>query len=148
MTSYRQNMYHIVFRTKDSRYTINQENVDQLYAYIGGTIKKKSCHLYRINGIENHIHLLKDLHPSIAQADFMRDVKVYSSMWMKESGLFPNFVGWAEGYGSFTCSYRDSDRIIEYIINQQEHHKKLSFEEEYRALLAEYGVVIDERFFP
>lgn len=69
-------------------------------------------------------------------------------MWMKESGFFPNFVGWAEGYGSFTCSYRDSDRIIEYIKNQQEHHKKLSFEEEYRALLAEYGVVIDERFFP
>jgi len=69
-------------------------------------------------------------------------------MWMKESGLFNSFDGWAEGYGSFTCSYRDSDRIIEYIKNQQGHHKKQSFEEEYRALLAEYGVEIDERFFP
>jgi len=141
-------MYHIVFRTKDSMHTINQLNVDQLYAYIGGTIKKKNCHLYRINGIENHIHILTDLHPSLALADFMRDIKVFSSMWMKESGLFDSFEGWAEGYGSFTCSYRDSDRIIEYIKNQQEHHKKHSFEEEYRSLLAEYGVKIDERFFP
>ena len=141
-------MYHIVFRTKEGRFSINQANVNQLYAYIGGTINKKHCHLYRINGIENHIHMLTDLHPSIALADFMRDIKVYSSLWMKESGLFHGFQGWAEGYGSFTCSYRDSDRIINYIMMQQEHHKKQSFEEEYRSLLTEYGVVIDERFFP
>jgi len=148
MSSYRQIMYHIVFRTKEGRFTIDQTNVNQLYAYIGGTIKKKNCHLYRINGIENHIHMLTDLHPSIALADFMRDIKVYSSMWMKESGLFHGFEGWAEGYGSFTCSYRDSDKVIDYIKMQQEHHKKRTFEDEYRTLLAESGVVIDKRFFP
>lgn len=148
MSSYRQIMYHIVFRTKEGRFTIDQTNVSQLYAYIGGTIRNKNCHLYRINGIENHIHMLTDLHPSLPLADLMRDIKVYSSLWMKECGLFNGFEGWAEGYGAFTCSYRDSDKIIDYIKMQQEHHKKHSFEDEYRVLLAEYGVAIDERFFP
>ncbi|MEI6050893.1 MAG: transposase, partial [Bacteroidota bacterium] len=72
MSSYRQLLYHLVFRTKDSTPTIKQDNVDQLYAYITGIIKNKNSHLYRINGIENHLHIITDLHPSIALADFMR----------------------------------------------------------------------------
>ena len=148
MSSYRQLMYHLVFRTKDSLPTIKQEDVDQLYAYISGIIKHKNSHLYRINGVENHLHILTDLHPSIAPADFMREVKVSSSLWMKSNDLFPAFNGWAVGYGSFTCSYRDMGRLIDYVKNQQEHHKRMTFEEEYRILLIEYGVKIDERFFP
>jgi REP element-mobilizing transposase RayT len=148
MSSYRQLLYHLVFRTKDSLPTIKQNHVDQLYAYISGIIKHKNSHLYRINGVENHLHILTDLHPSIALADFMREVKVSSSLWMKCSDLFPAFNGWAEGYGSFTCSYMDKGRLIDYIKSQQEHHRKKSFEEEYRSLLIESGVKIDERFFP
>ena len=71
MSSYRQLLYHLVFRTKDSLPTIKQDNADQLYAYITGIIKHKNSHLYRINGVENHLHILTDLHPSIALADFM-----------------------------------------------------------------------------
>ena len=67
---------------------------------------------------------------------------------MKSSGLFPSFKGWAEGYGSFTCSYKDLDRLVEYIKNQTEHHKKITFEEEYRILLLECGITPDEKFFP
>jgi putative transposase len=78
----------------------------------------------------------------------MREVKASSSLWMKESGLFPSFIGWAEGYGSFTCSYMDLGRLIDYVKNQQEHHRKKSFEDEYMSLLIESGVKIDERFFP
>jgi hypothetical protein len=88
------------------------------------------------------------MHPSIATADFMREVKVSSSLWMKSSDLFPGFKGWAVGYGSFTCSYKDIDRLIEYIKYQQEHHRKMTFEDEYRILLIEYGITPDERFFP
>jgi hypothetical protein len=88
------------------------------------------------------------MHPSIAPMDFMRDVKVSTSLWMKRSGLFPAFKGWAEGYGSFTCSYKDMGRLVEYIKNQKEHHKKITFEEEYRILLLEYGITPDEKFFP
>ena len=72
MSSYRQLLYHIVFRTHDSQPTIKQKHADQLYAYITGIIKNKNSHLYCINGIENHLHILTDVHPSIALADFVR----------------------------------------------------------------------------
>jgi hypothetical protein len=67
---------------------------------------------------------------------------------MKEKKLFPLFEGWAEGYGSFTISFMDLGRLADYVINQKEHHKKKTFEAEYRILLLESGVKIDERFFP
>ncbi|MGE5419238.1 MAG: IS200/IS605 family transposase [Chloroflexota bacterium] len=148
MSSYRQHLYHLVIRTKNSHPTINQKNTDQLYGYITGIIKNKDCHLYRINGIENHIHILTDIHPSIAPADFVKELKVSTSIWMKNSGLFQKFQGWSEGYGSFTCSFKDLDRLIEYIKNQQEHHRKETFEEEYRLLIQDSGMKIDERYFP
>jgi putative transposase len=148
MSSYRQHLYHIVFRTKDSLPTIKQDHVNDLYAYITGIIKHKNSHLYRLNGVENHLHILTDMNPSIAPIDFVKDIKVSSSIWMKSSNLFPAFEGWAVGYGSFTCSYKDIDILIDYIKNQQLHHKKISFEEEYRKLLLEYGIIPDEKYFP
>jgi REP element-mobilizing transposase RayT len=147
MSSYRQLLYHLVFRTRESRPVINQDHAAELYAYISGIIKNKNGHLYRINGVEDHLHILTDLHPSIALADFMREIKVSSSMWMKNCGHFRSFIGWAEGYGSFTCSYMDMGRLVDYIRNQQEHHRKKTFEQEYRSLLMESGVKIDERYF-
>ena len=148
MSSYRQLLYHIVFRTKNSMPSVNPEHADQLFSYITGIIKNKNSHLYCINGTENHLHILTDLHPSFALSDFMRELKVSTSVWMKERGLFPSFDGWADGYGSFTCSYLDLGDIIDYIKNQQEHHKKSSFEEEYRSLIMKSGIKIDERYFP
>jgi REP element-mobilizing transposase RayT len=148
MSSYRQHLYHIVFRTKDSIPTIRQDHVNDLYAYFTGIIKNKKSHLYRINGVENHLHILTDINPSLAPIDFMRDIKVSSSLWMKKSGFFPAFNSWAVGYGSFTCSYKDIDRLIEYVKNQQEHHKKITFDEEYRKLLLDNGITPDEKYFP
>jgi len=148
MSSYRQLLYHLVFRTKGSLPSIKQENSAKLYAYITGIVKNKNSHLYRINGTENHVHILTDIHPSFSLADSMREMKVATSVWMKESGSFPLFDGWAEGYGAFSCSYVDLGRLIDYINGQQEHHKKKSFEDEYRILLMESGIKIDERYFP
>jgi putative transposase len=148
MSSYRQHLYHIVFTTKHNLDTIKQDHVNELYAYITGIIKNKNSHLYRINGIENHVHILTDIHPSIASADFVRDIKASSSFWIKNTILFPSFIGWEEGYGSFTCSYRDLNMLIEYIKNQQDHHKTVTFEDEYRRLLLEAGITPDERYFP
>ena len=99
MSSYRQHLYHIVFRTKDRQPTIRQNNAHELFSYITGIIKKKNSHLYRINGVENHLHILTDMNPSIAPIDFVKDIKVSSSIWMKRSNLFPVFNGWAVGYG-------------------------------------------------
>jgi REP element-mobilizing transposase RayT len=137
-----------VFRTQSSQPVIKKDQADQLYSYIAGIIKNKNSHLYRINGTENHMHILTDIHPSIALADFVREIKVSSSLWMKNNRLFPSFKGWAEGYGSFTCSYMDMGRIIDYIKYQQEHHRKNTFEEEYRSLLLESGIRVDEKYFP
>ena len=148
MSSYRQHLYHIVFTTKHNLDTIKQDHVNELYAYITGIIKNKNSHLYRINGIENHVHILTDIHPSIASADFVRDIKASSSFWIKNTILFSSFIGWEEGYGSFTCSYRDLNMLIEYIKNQQDHHKTVTFEDEYRRLLLEAGITPDERYFP
>jgi REP element-mobilizing transposase RayT len=128
--------------------TIDCSNAKQLFSYIGGIIKNKNSHLYRINGVENHLHILTGIHPSIALADFIRDLKVSSSVWMKNSGLFPLFSGWSDRYGAFTCSYSDAGDIIEYIKNQQEHHKKEVFEDEYRNLILLSGISIDEKYFP
>jgi putative transposase len=75
MSSYRQILYHLVFRTKDSRKTLVQAHSRELYAYIMGIIRNKNCFLYRINGMENHLHILCDLHPTIALADYVRDIK-------------------------------------------------------------------------
>ena len=127
MSSYRQVLYHLVFRTKNSQKTLSPAHSNELYAYITGIIKNKNCFSYQINGIEDHLHILSDLHPSIALADFMRDIKTASSIWLKQSGNFPNFKGWADGYAAFTYASRDKEMIVNYIKNQQTHHKKESF---------------------
>ena len=143
--SYRQILYQIVFGTKYRRPTINETHCTELYQYIWGIVKSKNCHLFRINGVEDHIHILSDLHPSVALADLVKDIKAGSSRWMKESGLFPEFEGWADGYGAFTYSIRERDKIISYIKRQKEHHKKVSFVEEYSTLLEENGLRYEEK---
>lgn len=102
--------------------------------------------MYRINGIEDHIHIFCDIHPSIALADFIKDIKVSSSLWMKASGKFPEFVGWQDGYGAFTYSIREKDKIINYVKNQKEHHKTETFYDEYKRLLTENGVEFNEKY--
>ncbi len=148
MSSYRKILYHIVFRTRDSQKTLPLEYADELYKYIWGFVKQRDSVLFRINGVEDHIHMLIDLHPNQALAVFMRDLKTSSSLWLKSSLNFPRFNGWAEGYAALTYAYCDKDMIIEYIKNQREHHKIISFIDEYRKLLVEHGIEIDERYFP
>jgi putative transposase len=148
MSSYRNILYHLVFHTKGSQKTIDANNIRELFAYIMKILDSKHCKLYRINGVEDHVHILCDLHPSIALADLMRDIKTRSSHWMKQSNKFPRFSGWAESYGAFTYAYRDKTKIVQYIINQQEHHKKLTYEKELQRLVKEQGLTFDEKYFP
>jgi putative transposase len=148
MSSYRQILYHLIFRTKDSRKTLVQEHSRELYAYLMGFIKNNNCFLYRINGMEDHLHILCDLHPTIALANYMRDMKTSSSIWLKQTGKFPAFEGWADGYAAFTYAWKDKDMIVNYIKNQQEHHKKETFEDELRRLLEEHGIEVNEKYFP
>jgi len=146
MNSYRQILYHIVFCTFDRKNNIPNENQDELYKFIWGIIKNRKGVLYRINGMENHLHILSDLHPTVALSDFIKEIKTATNTWMKASGNYPKFTSWAEGYCALTYSIRDKDMIVNYIKNQQEHHKKVSFEDEYRSLLRENGIEWDEKY--
>jgi REP element-mobilizing transposase RayT len=121
-------------------------NRDQLYKYIWGILQNKRCHLYRINGVEDHLHIVTHLHPSVALAGLIKDIKIASSLFIKEQSLFPDFVSWQEGYGAFTYSIKERERLINYVKNQEEHHKKSSFKEEFIALLNEHGVAFDEKY--
>ena len=147
MSAHRQILYHIIFRTKESRKTICPEYREDLYKYIWGIVKNKNCTLFRINGMEDHIHILSDLHPSVALADYVREIKVASSKWLKASGLFPDFNGWGIKYCALTYSYGDRDTIINYIKKQQEHHKRESFQDEIRRIFEEQGIDLDEKWF-
>jgi len=147
MSAYRQILYHIVFRTKASEETIDLHHLNRLKNYISGIIENKKCVSFKINGMEDHIHILSDLHPSIALADYIKDIKVASSKWMKESGLFPNFRGWGIKYCALTYSYKERDILINYINNQQEHHKKESFRDEILRFFREHGIELDEKWF-
>lgn len=147
MSSYRQVFYHIVFHTQGAEKTITDSHCKDLYNYIWGIVKNKNSKLYQINGIEDHIHMLVDIHPTLPVSDFVRDIKSFSSGWMKQTGHFPKFKGWAEGYGVFSVSYREKDIIIGYIKKQKEHHRNVGFEEEYRKLLLDQGITIDERYY-
>ncbi|MCD7972460.1 MAG: transposase [Candidatus Azobacteroides sp.] len=145
--SYTQILYHIVIRTKSSFCTIPREHFLQLYKYIWGIIRNKKGTLYRINGVEDHIHLVCDLPPCISLANYVKDIKVASSLWMKHSGLFPSFDGWSKGYCALTYSYKGKDILIRYVKNQQAHHKRETYREEIARFFAEMGVEVDERFF-
>jgi putative transposase len=146
MGVYKQIIYQIVFSTKNRKHAIDSNNEKELFQYIHGIVKNKQGKLYRINGMEDHLHILSDLHPTICLSDFVKDIKISSNKWMKESGKFPDFENWQEGYGAFTYSIREKDMIIQYIKNQKEHHKTETFEEEYKRLLIENGIEFDEKY--
>jgi REP element-mobilizing transposase RayT len=111
-----------------------------------GHLKKKNCHLYRINGIEDHIHIATHLHPIVNLSSLIKDIKLASSSFIQEQFLFRNFAGWQDGYAAFTYSFRDKDALIEYIKNQEEHHRKISSRDELIRLLDEHGVEFDEKY--
>jgi putative transposase len=147
MSTYTQILYQIVFSTKKREKTLKKENRTELYQYIWGILRNKKCHLYRINGVEDHLHIIMHLHPTIALSSLIKDIKVASSGHIKEKGLFPDFQGWQEGYGAFTYSIGAKDALIEYVKNQEAHHAQFSYQDELRGLLEEHGVEFDEKYF-
>jgi len=146
MSSHRQVLFHFVFGTKNRKLSIAESNAEDLYRYIWGIIKNCKGKLYRINGMQDHIHILTDLPPTLAISEYIKTIKVASSLWMKDCGKYPEFEGWQEGYGAFTHSIWEKDKMINYIKNQKEHHRSENFVDEYRRLLMEHRVDFDERY--
>lgn len=146
MSTYTQILYQIVFSTKYREPSLLKPNREQLYQYVWGVLKNKSCHLYRIGGIEDHIHIVTHLHPSVSLASLVKDIKLSSSDYIKTQRLFPDFKGWQNGYGGFTYSFKDKDRLIDYVKNQEQHHLAVNYRDELTALLKEHGIEFDERY--
>jgi REP element-mobilizing transposase RayT len=147
MSLYRQILYHLVLRTKYGEKAITPAHAPELHNYICGIVKNKKCVPHLINGTDDHIHILTDLHPSIALAHFVKDLKVASSKWMKESGFFPEFKGWGVLYGALTYSYREREAMLDYINNQQAHHQEESLHDELRRLFTTHGIETDAKWF-
>ena len=146
--AYTKLLFHIVFRPHKNARVINEDHERELFMYIYGFCKNHQCVLYRINGMPDHIHMLVGLHPTIAVATFVHDLKIAAGNYMRTNrDKFPMFDKWESGYSAFTYSEVDKDRVIQYIINQKEHHKRISTREELINIMKEFGVEYDERYF-
>ena len=146
MSTYTQILYHLVFGTKHHHATLDLDRHEELYRYIAGTLQNKNCVPYRVGGYTEHVHVLFSLHPSLALADTVKDIKLATSKWIKDHTIFPAFEGWQEGYGAFTCSWSVKPEVEKYIAHQIEHHHQRSFRDEFVDMLERAGIEYDERY--
>jgi len=146
MSTYTQILYQIVFSTKNRESCLTKDRREELFSYISGIIKNKKCHLYRIGGVEDHIHIVTHLHQSIALANLVKDIKTASSNMIKAEKMFKGFSGWQIGYGAFTYSIEAKGNLINYVKNQEEHHKTSNYKAELIRLLKEHQIDYDEKY--
>jgi putative transposase len=137
--------YHIVFSTKYRKPWLTDDIRTELFDFLRGVIAKRDGKLLEIGGTEDHIHIVTSCSPKMALADFVRDLKAGSSKWMHEDKRHLDFE-WQTGYGAFTVSHSQVDIVRKYAGNQQEHHRQLSFEDEFRAILQRHGITFDEQY--
>lgn len=129
-----ENYLHIIFSTKDRLPLIPSEMEGRLYAYLRAIASKRCSTIVRINGVSDHIHMLVNLHPDAPLSVLVKELKSYSTGWLKREGY--SSFSWQVGYGAFSCSKILLDRLIGYIDRQKEHHKKTTFAEELQWLNA------------
>jgi putative transposase len=138
---------HIVFSTKYRRpYLTEKALQEKLFGYMSGICKNLGCSALKIGGVENHVHLLTRHSKTTAISDFMRELKRSSSTWLKTQSQALASFHWQDGYGAFSISPSHVDDVLAYIANQEAHHKKESFKDEFRRFCKKYGVDVDERY--
>jgi putative transposase len=144
--SYTNLLYHLVFSTRDRKPIITTERRPRLYEYVGGIVRGLGGIALAIGGIEDHMHLLAKLRPDKALSDMLRDLKANSSGWMHD--VFPDARDfyWQKGYGAFTVSTSQVAAVSRYIANQEQHHKRRSFREEFVEMLRVNAIEFDEKF--
>jgi REP element-mobilizing transposase RayT len=141
--SYTRNHIHLVFSTKERRNTIPKDMQPRLWAYIAGICKNYEMIAVAIGGTENHVHILFHLSSKLALSKAAQLLKGNSSKWIGEQGIQ---FAWQEGYGAFSVSSSNLEAVARYIANQEAHHRKFSFEEEFRTLLEKHGVEYDPKY--
>ena len=141
--TFSKNYVHLIFGTKDRRKIITKELQPRLWAYLKGIGKNHEMIVLAVSGTEDHVHILFHLPPKLALAKAVLLLKANSSKWMSEQGIK---FSWQEGYGAFSVSASNLDQVVRYIQNQDAHHRKTSFEDEFRALLRKHGVEYDPQY--
>jgi putative transposase len=140
------NYIHIVFSTKHRVPLIDDAIENELHSYLGGICNNLECHVLKVGGYKDHIHILCQLSKKIALMKLLEEVKSHSSKWIKTKGeAYANFY-WQDGYGAFSVNPYDVDVVVEYIKNQHQHHAKKTFKEEYLKVLKKNNVDYDERY--
>jgi REP-associated tyrosine transposase len=138
-------LVHAIFSTKDRRPFLRSEEIrNEIYVYMAGTLKNLNCHPIKIGGVEDHVHVFSSLSKNIAFSDLIGRLKGASSKRIKEKGL--HGFGWQNGYGAFSVSESNAEAVTAYILNQAEHHKKFSYQEEIREIFKRHRVAFDERY--
>ena len=138
--AYARNYVHLIFGTKDKRPWIHQPT--ELYACIIGIAKQYAIEVRAIGGTDDHVHVLAGIPPKLSVAHAVRVMKADSSTWMNESG---HLFAWQAGYGAFSVSTSNVDAVVDYIGRQAEHHRKRSFEDEFREFLRKHGIAATSR---
>ncbi len=139
-------LIHVVFSTKQRRPYISNEIRSDLHAYLGGIVRELGAKPVTINGTADHVHLLLGLPPVLALADALRVIKTNSSRWVHEKWPERRTFAWQAGYSAFSVSESNAARVIQYIGNQAEHHRKRSFQEELKDFLKKHKIEYDERY--
>ncbi|MCX6151337.1 MAG: IS200/IS605 family transposase [Ignavibacteriales bacterium] len=144
--TYTQIHIQIIFAVQYRRAIIDGIWKDELYKYITGIIQAQKHKLVIINGVADHVHILIGYRPHQSLSDLLQDIKGSSSKWINESKFTHSKFAWQEGYGAFSYSHSHLSKVINYIKNQEQHHKKITFTEEYKSWLKAYNVEFDERY--
>ena len=138
---------HAVFSTKERRpFLQDSELRNSLHHYLGGVSKKLECAPIRIGGVEDHVHILARLSRTITQADWIKELKRASTLWLREQSKTLSDFSWQSGYACFSVSVSNLDAVSVYIDGQVEHHRKVTFQEELRTFLKKHGESWDEKY--
>jgi len=139
-------LLHIIFSTKNRQLFIDDDIIPELYAYIISISASKGSYAHKIGGMSDHIHLLITLPRILSICDLLEELKKNSSKWIKLKGKkYKNFA-WQKGYGVFSVSESQHNAVAKYIMNQREHHKTKSFQDEYREFLKLNKIPFDEKY--
>ncbi len=144
--TYTQIHIQVVFAVHNRESLINADWKDELYKYITGIIQNNNHKVLQINGMPDHIHILFGMRPTQSLSDLIKQVKQDSSKWINKQGLVNGKFSWQSGYGAFSYSKSEVSKVVNYIKNQEEHHKKLLFQDEYLKLLKDFNVDYDARY--
>jgi REP element-mobilizing transposase RayT len=139
-------LIHVVYSTKQRIKLLHEDWRDELYAIMGGIAKEHKSVLLRCGGIEDHVHLLLKTHPSFAISDTVKLIKGNSSRWINKNGKISARFEWQRGYGVFSVRESMSDIVKRYIGNQETHHQRQSFEDEYFEILRKHKIQFDEQY--